>query len=204
MKSDKIKIEELNGFELFLYFIDTANKKNKSCTLVGKSSKKYDVTSLIYSNKNSLRRKVMQNILSKKRRTVIQHIRTFTEDGCFIRLLITEYMKKGIKLKMEIYQSREIKNQKGEHMNIIFEFEKPAAISKTGTVPVNTATVIINKENRITVVDKGDRVFDYFLKLYANDDIKFRDISQLLIFEMFKPDIIKNACSMNVKGNAIK
>lgn len=113
-------------------------------------------------------------------------------------------MKKGIKLKMEIYQNREIKSQKGEHMNIIFDFEKPSAISKNGTVPVNTATVIINKENRITVVDKGDRVFDYFLSLYANDNVKFRDISQLLIFEMFKPDIIKNACSMNVKGHGIK
>jgi hypothetical protein len=203
MKSE-IEKEELNGFDLFLYFIDTANEKRTSCTLLGKSSKKYNVTSLIYPNKNGLRKKVMNRILSKNRKTVIQHLRTFTEDGCFIRLLITEYMKKGIKFKMEIYQSREIKNQKGEHMNIIFEFEKPAAISKTGTVPVNTATVIINKENRITVVDKGDRVFDYFLKLYVNDDIKFRDISQLLIFEMFKPDIIKNVCSMNVKGNAVK
>lgn len=204
MKSDKIEKEELNGFELFLYFIDTANEKRTSCTLLGKSSKKYDVTSIIYPNKNSLRRKVMNKILSKKRRTVIQHIRTFTEDGSFVRLFITEYMKKGINLKMEIYQSREVKNQKGEHMNIIFEFEKPAAIYKTGTVTVNTATVIINEENRITVVDKGDRVFDCFLKLYANDNVKFRDISQLLIFEMFKPDIIKNACSMNVKGHAVK
>lgn len=113
-------------------------------------------------------------------------------------------MKKGINLKMEIYQSREVKNQKGEHMNIIFEFEKPAAISETGTVPVNTVTVIINEENRLTCIDKGDRVFDCFLKLYANDDVKFRDISQLLIFEMFKPDIIKNVCSMNVKGYDIK
>ena len=203
MKSE-IEKEELNGFDLFLYFIDTANEKRTSCTLLGKSSKKYNATSLIYPNKNNLRKKVMNRILSKKRRSVIQHIRTFTEDGSFVRILITEYMKKGIKLKMEIYQSREVKNQKGEHMNIIFEFEKPAAISKNGTVPVNTATVIINKENRITVVDKGDRVFDYFLSLYANDDVKFRDISQLLIFEMFKPDIIKNACSMNVKGHAVK
>ena len=204
MKSDKIEKEELNGFELFLYFIDTANEKRTSCTLLGKSSKKYDVTSLIYLNKNSLKRKLVNRILSKNRKTVIQHLRTFTEDGSFVRLFITEYMKKGINLKMEIYQSRQVKNQKGEHMNIIFEFEKPAVISKTGTVPVNTATVIINKENRITVVDKGDRVFDYFLSLYANDNVKFRDISQLLIFEMFKPDIIKNVCSMNVKGNAIK
>ena len=203
MKSE-IEKEELNGFDLFLYFIDTANEKRTSCTLLGKSSKKYNATSLIYPNKNNLRKKVMNRILSKKRRSVIQHIRTFTEDGSFVRILITEYMKKGIKLKMEIYQSREVKNQKGEHMNIIFEFEKPAAISKNGTVPVNTATVIINKENRITVVDKGDRVFDYFLSMYANDDVKFRDISQLLIFEMFKPDIIKNACSMNVKGHAVK
>lgn len=203
MKSE-IEKEELNGFDLFLYFIDTANEKRTSCTLLGKSSKKYDVTSIIYPNKNSLRRKVMNRILSKKRRTVIQHIRTFTEDGNFVRLFITEYMKKGINLKMEIYQSREVKNQKGEHMNIIFEFEKPAAISKTGTVTVNTASVIINEENRLTVVDKGDRVFDCFLKLYANDNVKFRDISQLLIFEMFKPDIIKNACSMNVKGHAVK
>jgi len=203
MKSE-IEKEELNGFDLFLYFIDTANEKRTSCTLLGKSSKKYNVTSLIYPNKNGLRKKVMNRILSKNRKTVIQHLRTFTEDGCFIRLLITEYMKKGIKLKMEIYQSREIKNQKGEHMNIIFEFEKPAAISKTGTVPVNTITVIINEENRLTCIDKGDRVFDCFLKLYANDDVKFRDISQLLIFEMFKPDIIKNVCSMNVKGYDIK
>ena len=204
MKKDKIEKEKLNGFELFLYFIDTANKNRTSCTVMGKSSKKYDITSLIYPDKNSMRRKIMQRILSKKRKTVIQHLRTFSDDGSFVRLFITEYMKKGIKLKMEIYQNREIKSQKGEHMNIIFDFEKPATISKTGTVPVNTATVIINKENRITVVDKGDRVFDYFLKLYANDDIKFRDISQLLIFEMFKPDIIKNACSMNVKGYGIK
>lgn len=203
MKSE-IEKEELNGFDLFLYFIDTANEKRTSCTLLGKSSKKYNVTSLIYPNKNGLRKKVMNRILSKKRRTVIQHIRTFTEDGNFVRLLITEYMKKGINLKMEIYQSREVKNQKGEHTSIIFEFEKPSAISKTGTVPVNTATVVINKENRITVVDKGDRVFDCFLKLYANDNVKFRDISQLLIFEMFKPDIIKNAYSMNVKGHAVK
>lgn len=203
MKSE-IEKEELNGFDLFLYFIDTANEKRTSCTLLGKSSKKYNVTSLIYPNKNGLRKKVMNRILSKNRKTVIQHLRTFTEDGCFIRLLITEYMKKGIKLKMEIYQSREIKNQKGEHMNIIFEFEKPAAISKTGTVPVNTITVIINEENRLTCIDKGDIVFDCFLKLYANDDVKFRDISQLLIFEMFKPDIIKNVCSMNVKGYDIK
>lgn len=203
MKSE-IEKEELNGFDLFLYFIDTANEKRTSCTLLGKSSKKYDVTSIIYPNKNSLKRKVMNRILSKKRRTVIQHIRTFTEDGSFVRLFITEYMKKGINFKMEIYQSREVKNQKGEYMNIIFEFEKPAAISKTGTVTVNTATVIINEENRLTVVDKGDRVFDCFLKLYANDNVKFRDISQLLIFEMFKPDIIKNACSMNVKGHAVK
>ena len=204
MKKDKIEKEKLNGFELFLYFIDTANKNRTSCTVMGKSSKKYDITSLIYPDKNSMRRKIMQRILSKKRKTVIQHLRTFSDDGSFVRLFITEYMKKGIKLKMEIYQNREIKSQKGEHMNIIFDFEKPSAISKNGTVPVNTATVIINKENRITVVDKGDRVFDYFLKLYANDDIKFRDISQLLIFEMFKPDIIKNVCSMNVKGNAVK
>ena len=203
MKSE-IEKEELNGFDLFLYFIDTANEKRTSCTLLGKSSKKYDVTSIIYPNKNSLKRKVMNRILSKKRRTVIQHIRTFTEDGSFVRLFITEYMKKGINFKMEIYQSREVKNQKGEYMNIIFEFEKPAAISKTGTVTVNTATVIINEENRLTVVDKGDRVFDCFLKLYANDNVKFRDISHLLIFEMFKPDIIKNACSMNVKGHAVK
>lgn len=202
MKSE-IEKEELNGFELFLYFIDTANEKRTSCTLLGKSSKKYDVTSLIYPNKNSLKRKLVNRILSKNRKTVIQHLRTFTEDGSFVRLFITEYMKKGINLKMEIYQSR-LKNQKGEHMNIIFEFEKPAVISKTGTVSVNTATVIINEENRLTVIDKGDRVFDCFLKLYANDDVKFRDISQLLIFEMFKPDIIKNVCSMNVKGNAIK
>lgn len=204
MKSDKIEKEELNGFELFLYFIDTANEKRTSCTLLGKSSKKYNVASLMYPNKNSIRRKVIQKILSKNRKTVIQHLRTFTEDGSFVRLFITEYMKKGINLKMEIYQSREVKNQKGEHMNIIFEFEKPAAISKTGTVPVNTVTVIINEENRLTCIDKEDRVFDCFLKLYANDDVKFRDISQLLIFEMFKPDIIKNVCSMNVKGYDIK
>ena len=194
--------DKLNGFDLFLYFIDTANKR-KSSTLLGKSSKKYDVTSLMNPNKNSIRKKVIQKILSKNRKTVIQHIRTFTDDGNFVRLFITEYMKKGMRLKMEIYQNRDIKNQKGEHVDIIFEISKPA-ISKNGTVPVNTATVIINKENKITVVDKRDRVFDYFLSLYADENVKFRDISQLLMFEMFNPDIVKNACGMNVKGNAIK
>ena len=201
-RNDKMEKDKLNGFDLFLYFIDTANKR-KSSTLLGKSSKKYDVTSLMYPNKNSIRKKVIQKILSKNRKTVIQHIRTFTDDGNFVRLFITEYMKKGMRLKMEIYQNRDIKNQKGEHVDIIFEISKPA-ISKNGTVPVNTATVIINKENKITVVDKRDRVFDYFLSLYADENVKFRDISQLLIFEMFNPDIVKNACGMNVKGNAIK
>lgn len=202
MKSDKIEKDKLNGFDLFLYFIDTANKRTSS-KLLGKSSKKYDVTSLIYPNKNSIRRKVMQRILSKNRKTAIQHIRTFTDDGNFVRLFITEYMKKGMKLKMEIYQNREIKNHKGEHVDIIFEIAKPA-ISKTGTVPVNKATVIIDKDNCITVADKEDRIFDYFLRLYADENIKFRDISQLLMFEMFNPDIVKNACSMNVKGRAVK
>ena len=201
-RNDKMEKDKLNGFDLFLYFIDTANKR-KSSTLLGKSSKKYDVTSLMYPNKNSIRKKVIQKILSKNRKTVIQHIRTFTDDGNFVRLFITEYMKKGMRLKMEIYQNRDIKNQKGEHVDIIFEISKPA-ISKNGTVPVNTATVIINKENKITVVDKRDRVFDYFLSLYADENVKFRDISQLLMFEMFNPDIVKNACGMNVKGNAIK
>lgn len=201
-RNDKMEKDKLNGFDLFLYFIDTANKR-KSSTLLGKSSKKYDVTSLMNPNKNSIRKKVIQKILSKNRKTVIQHIRTFTDDGNFVRLFITEYMKKGMRLKMEIYQNRDIKNQKGEHVDIIFEISKPA-ISKNGTVPVNTATVIINKENKITVVDKRDRVFDYFLSLYADENVKFRDISQLLMFEMFNPDIVKNACGMNVKGNAIK
>lgn len=201
-RNDKMEKDKLNGFDLFLYFIDTANKR-KSSTLLGKSSKKYDVTSLMYPNKNSIRRKVIQKILSKNRKTVIQHIRTFTDDGNFVRLFITEYMKKGMRLKMEIYQNRDIKNQKGEHVDIIFEISKPA-ISKNGTVPLNKATVIIDENNSITVSDKEDRVFDYFLSLYADENVKFRDISQLLMFEMFNPDIVKNACGMNVKGNAIK
>lgn len=89
MKKDKIEKEKLNGFELFLYFIDTANKNRTSCTVMGKSSKKYDITSLIYPDKNSMRRKIMQRILSKKRKTVIQHLRTFSDDGSFVRLFIT-------------------------------------------------------------------------------------------------------------------
>lgn len=187
----------LNDVNTVLNFIDTENKRTLS-TKLGKSSKKYDSISLIYPDKNNINR-----IVGKKHGTVIQHLRTFTNDGNIIRIFITEYMKKVIKMKIEIYRDRDVKNHKGGHIDIIFEFEKPA-ISETGTELVNTATVIIDKDNCITVADKEDRIFDYFLSLYADENVKFRDISQLLIFEMFNPDIVKNACSMNVKGRAVK
>lgn len=182
----------LNNVDTVLNFIDTENKRTLS-TLLGKSSKKYDSISLIYPDKNNIKR-----ILSKKYGTVIQHLRTFTDDGNIIRMFITEYMKKVIKMKIEIYRDRDVKNHKGGHIDIIFKFEKPA-ISETGTELVNTVTVIIDKNNNAIIEDKDNRLFDYFMKsLYADKYVKFRDIPSTLLIEMFKAGSIEKTNNMIV------
>lgn len=182
----------LNNVNTVLNFIDTENKRTLSSVL-GKSSKKYDSITLIYPDKNNIKR-----IIGKKHGTVIQHLRTFTNDGNIVRMFITEYMKKVIKIKIEIYRDRDVKNHKGNHIDIIFKFEKPA-ISETGTELVNTVTVIIDKNNNATIEDKDNRLFDYFMKsLYADKYVKFRDIPSTLLIEMFKAGSIEKTNNMIV------
>lgn len=182
----------LNNVDTVLNFIDTENKRTLSSVL-GKSSKKYDSISLIYPDKNNIKR-----IVGKKHATVIQHLRTFTDNGNIVRMFITEYMKKVIKIKIEIYRDRDVKNHKGGHIDIIFEFEKPA-ISETGTELVNTATVIIDKNNNATIEDKDNRLFDYFMKsLYADRYVKFRDIPSRLLIEMFTASTTEKTHEMTV------
>lgn len=182
----------LNNVDTVLNFIDTENKRTLSSVL-GKSSKKYDAITLIYPDKNNIKR-----IVGKKHGTVIQHLRTFTNDGNIIRIFIMEYIKKVIKMKIEIYRDRDVKNHKGGHIDIIFEFEKPA-ISETGTELVNTATVIIDKNNNATIEDKDNRLFDYFMKsLYADRYVKFRDIPSRLLIEMFTASTTEKTHEMTV------
>lgn len=192
---DKMEKYTLNNVDTLLNFIDTENKRTLS-TLLGKSSKKYDSISLIYPDKNNIKR-----IVGKKQGTVIQHLRTFTNDGNIVRIFITEYMKKVIKMKIEIYRDRDVKNHKGGHVEIIFEFEKPA-ISETGTELVNTAAVIIDKNNNATMEDKDNRIFNYFMKtLYADKYVKFRDIPSSLLIEMFTASNVEKTHKMNVNAD---
>lgn len=185
----------LDNADTVLNFIDTENKRTLS-TLLGKSSKKYDSISLIYPDKNNIKR-----IVGKKHGTVIQYLRTFTNDGNIVRMFITEYMKKVIKMKIEIYRDRDVKNHKGGYVEIIFEFEKPS-ISETGTELINTATVIIDKNNNVTMEDKDNRIFNYFMKtLYADKYAKFRDIPSSLLIEMFTATNIEKTYNMIVNTN---
>ena len=185
----------LDNADTVLNFIDTENKRTLS-TLLGKSSKKYDSISLIYPDKNNIKR-----IVGKKYGTVTQHLRTFTNDGNIIRIFITEYMKKVIKMKMEIYRDRYVKNHKGGHIDIIFKFENPA-ISESGTEIVNTATVIIDKNNNATIEDKDNRIFNCFMKtLYADKYVKFRDIPSSLLIEMFTANNREKTHNMTVNAD---
>jgi len=191
-RNNKMEKYTLNNVDTVLNFIDTENKRTLSSVL-GKSSKKYDSISRIYPDKNNIKR-----IVGKKYGTLIQHLRTFTNDGNIIRIFITEYMKKVIKMKMEIYRDRDVKNHKGNHIDIIFEFETPT-ISETGTESMNTATVIIDKNNNATIEDKDNRIFNYFMKtLYADKYVKFRDIPKTLLIEMFTAANIEKTHNMIV------
>ena len=104
-------------------------------------------------------------------------------------------------MKIEIYRDRDVKNHKGGHVEIIFEFEKPA-ISETGTELVNTAAVIIDKNNNATMEDKDNRIFNYFMKtLYADKYVKFRDIPSSLLIEMFTASNVEKTHKMNVNAD---
>lgn len=82
--------------------------------------------------------------------------------------------------------------------HIIFEFEKPA-ISETGTEFVNTVSVVIDKNNKATMEDKDNRIFNYFMKtLYADKYVKFRDIPSSLLIEMFTATNIEKTYNMIV------
>ena len=101
-------------------------------------------------------------------------------------------------MKMEIYRDRYVKNHKGGHIDIIFKFENPA-ISESGTEIVNTATVIIDKNNNATIEDKDNRLFDYFMKsLYADRYVRFRDIPSRLLIEMFTASTTEKTHEMTV------
>lgn len=168
-------INMLNEPEKLIEFVETANKKFFT-SLLGKNSALYEDTNDIY---------------------IMQHLRTFLQEENFIRVFVHELNKTVVKINMEIYKDRTVKNLKGEHVEIIFEFEKPYNLSDKETE--NKITVKYCPVDSVEIIDNDNKIFNYFIKLYSDRSVKFRDIPIKLLKRIAMANILKK--NKNLKVN---
>lgn len=165
----------LNEPEKLIEFVETANKKFFT-SLLGKNSALYEDTNDIY---------------------IMQHLRTFLQEENFIRVFVHELDKTVVKINMEIYKDRTVKNLKGEHVEIIFEFKKPYNLSDKETE--NKVTVKYCPVDSVEIIDNDNKIFNYFMKLYSDKNVKFKDIPVKLLKRIAMTNILKK--NKNLKVN---